>query len=165
MQRERSSRLYCYCVSGADDAWTFYCVMCLPALARKWVSFTSSARSDGAAFEHWQKDDKESGDYAYARWGGQRWNRYNYVTLPLIYSCITAPLNRYLEVSLVSLYRYSTITLPLLCRYFTVALPLHFSFFEVSLALLCRYSTVTVPLFYRFFVVTFQLLLCYFSVA
>lgn len=37
---------------------------------RKWVPFTSSARSDGATFEHWQKekDEKDSADYAYARW-------------------------------------------------------------------------------------------------
>lgn len=37
---------------------------------RRWVPFTSSARSDGATFEHWQKEkeEKDSADYAYARW-------------------------------------------------------------------------------------------------
>ncbi|CAN0095536.1 unnamed protein product [Ascophyllum nodosum] len=39
-----------------------------PCTKWKWVSFTSSARSDGATFEHWQKADAESGDYAYARY-------------------------------------------------------------------------------------------------
>lgn len=32
------------------------------------MPFSSSARSDGATFEHWQKADKEIGDYAYARY-------------------------------------------------------------------------------------------------
>ncbi|CAM9542712.1 unnamed protein product [Ectocarpus sp. 4 AP-2014] len=41
-----------------------------PCSKWKWVPFTSSARSDGATFEHWQKesDEKDSGDYAYARY-------------------------------------------------------------------------------------------------
>lgn len=34
----------------------------------KWVPFTSSARSDGATFEHWQKADVEYPDYPYARY-------------------------------------------------------------------------------------------------
>lgn len=34
------------------------------------MPFSSSARSDGATFEHWQKEkeEKDSADYAYARW-------------------------------------------------------------------------------------------------
>ncbi|CAM9094134.1 unnamed protein product, partial [Hapterophycus canaliculatus] len=41
-----------------------------PCSKWKWVPFTSSARSDGATFEHWQKenDEQDSGDYAYARY-------------------------------------------------------------------------------------------------
>eukprot|EP00903_Cladosiphon_okamuranus_P018219 g16758.t1 len=41
-----------------------------PVSKWKWVSFSSSARSDGATFEHWQKEKeaKDSADYAYARY-------------------------------------------------------------------------------------------------
>ncbi|CAM9359715.1 unnamed protein product [Choristocarpus tenellus] len=38
-----------------------------PPTRRKWSSFTSSARSDGVSFQHWEKSNSEQGDYPYAR--------------------------------------------------------------------------------------------------
>lgn len=99
--------LLCYWFDAALNALNVLnadrkCANCWPPLVRKWVSFTSSARSDGAAFEHWQKDDKESGDYAYARWAAN------------------------------THYPYIAVSLPLRCRYIAVTFPLRFRYIAVT---------------------------------